>query len=49
MSYIGLMISAIIMQKSEDGRESGEAFVRLASMQDVDKALERDRNKIQHR
>jgi len=43
------MISAVIMQKNEDGRESGEAFVRLATKEDVDKALEKDRNKIQHR
>lgn len=37
------------MQRSEEGRETGEAFVRLASMDDVDKALERDKKEIQHR
>lgn len=46
---LGLHISAIVMQRSEEGRETGEAFVRLASMDDVDKALERDKKEIQHR
>ena len=38
-----------MFQHEMDGRETGEAFVELASKDDVDKALARDRNEIQHR
>ena len=49
--YIGLSIvpGGIILQRDVDGRETGEAFVELASKSDVDKALARDRKEIQHR
>lgn len=47
---ISIVPGGIMIQRSEiDGRETGECFVELASRNDVDKALARDRNEIQHR
>lgn len=38
-----------MIQREIDGKETGEGFVELASKDDVDKALARDRKEIQHR
>lgn len=48
---VGLSIvpGGITLQREECGKETGEAFIELASKDDIDKALARDRNEIQHR
>lgn len=41
---IGLEVADAVIDKEPGGRPSGEAFVRLASKQDAELALERSKN-----
>ena len=42
-------MGAITLQKDQDGRETGEAYVNFPSAQDAEKALAKDRQHMGHR
>ena len=39
----------IVLQRDPNGAETGEGFVEFMTKEDAEKALDRNRQKIQHR
>ena len=46
---LDIPVGAITLQKDQDGRETGEAYVNFPSAQDSEKALTKDRQHMGHR
>ena len=43
------MPGGIVLQRDPGGGETGEAFVEFETKEDAEKALDRNREKMQHR
>ena len=43
------MPGGIVLQRDSAGSDTGEGFVEFMSKEDAEKALDRNRQKIQHR